>query len=143
LNLTEVAPVSVVPVITTLVPTGPLAGLTLLIFGATMKLLVLVAVPKGVVTETGPVEAAAGTVAVIWVEELTVNGAIAPLNRTDVAPVSAVPVIATLVPTGALVGLKPVIAGATVKLPALVAVPPGVVTEIGPVGAPAGTVAVI
>ena len=33
--------------------------------------------------------------------------------------------------------------GLTVKLPALVPVPPGVVTLIGPVVAPAGTVAVI
>ena len=54
--------------------------------------------------------------------------------------------IVTLVPTKPLVGLKPVIdevAAATLKLPALVAVPPGVVTEMGPVAAPTGTVAVI
>ena len=39
---------------------------------------VLVAVPAGVVTATGPVVAAAGTVAVIWVSELTVNVAVVP-----------------------------------------------------------------
>jgi hypothetical protein len=72
--------------------------------------------------------------------------ALVPLNLTDVAPVRFVPVIATEVPTGPLVGAKLVIVGppvATVKLLALVAVPAGVVTEIGPVVAPLGTVAVI
>ena len=66
-----------------------------------------------------------------------------PLNATAVAPVKFVPLIVTLVPTGPLVGAKLVIVGAgtTVKLLALVAVPPGVVTLTGPVVAPAGTVA--
>ena len=71
--------------------------------------------------------------------------ALVPLKATAVAPVRLVPVITTLVPTGPLVGLKLVIVGEpmTVKLLALEAVPPGVVTEIVPVVAPAGTVAVI
>ena len=48
----------------------------------------------------------------------------------------------TLVATGPLVGAKPVIAGGLiVNTLALVPVPPGVVTLIGPVVAPAGTVA--
>jgi hypothetical protein len=50
----------------------------------------------------------------------------------------------TLAPTGPLVGAKLAIVGAladTVKLLALVAVPPDVVTLSGPVVAPAGTVA--
>ena len=67
-----------------------------------------------------------------------------PLNRTAVAPVKFVPLIVTLVPTPPLVGAKLVIVGAlavTVKLLALLAVPPGVVTLTGPVVAPAGTVA--
>jgi hypothetical protein len=57
--------------------------------------------------------------------------------------VKLAPLIVTLVPTGPLVGVKPVIAGGltTVKLLALVAVPPDVVTLIGPLVAPAGTVA--
>ena len=69
--------------------------------------------------------------------------ALTPLNATAVAPVKFVPVIVTLVPTGPLVGAKLVIVGAgtTVKLLALVAVPPAVVTLTGPVVAPAGTVA--
>jgi hypothetical protein len=72
-----------------------------------------------------------------------VNEAKVPLNATDVAPVKLAPVIVTAVPTGPLVGEKLVIHGPTVKLVALVAVPAGVVTLIGPVVAPEGTVAVI
>ena len=70
--------------------------------------------------------------------------ALTPLNVTAVAPVKFVPLIVTLVPTGPLAGVKPVIVGAgatTVKLVALVAVPPDVVTLSGPVVAPVGTVA--
>src|SRR5207247_394054 len=59
-----------------------------------------------------------------------------------------VPVMVTEVPTGPLVGLKELMLGGaggvvTVKLLALVAVPPGVLTWIGPLVAPLGTVAVI
>ena len=65
LNLTAVAPVKFVPLIVTLVPTGPLVGVKPAIVGAgiTVKLFVLVAVPPGVVTLSGPVVAPAGTVA--------------------------------------------------------------------------------
>ena len=64
--------------------------------------------------------------------------ALVPLNFTAVAPVKFVPVIVTLAPAGPLAGVKLVIVGGTgtVKLLALVAVPPGVVTLIGPVVAP-------
>lgn len=48
----------------------------------------------------------------------------------------------TLVPAGPVTGRKVVIPGPTVKV-ALEADPPGVVTVIGPVVAPAGTVVVI
>ena len=67
-----------------------------------------------------------------------------PLNATAVTPVNPVPVIVTDVPTGPLVGVKLVTTGdgMTVKLLALDAVPVAV-TEIGPVVAPDGTVAVI
>ena len=111
---------------------------------ATVKLLALVAVPPEVVTLIGPVVAPLGTVAEIEVAEFTVKLALVPLNRTAVAPVKFVPLIVTVVPTGPLVGVKLVIVGAlavTVKLLALVAVPPGVVTLSGPVVAPLGTVA--
>jgi hypothetical protein len=110
----------------------------------TVKLVALVAVPPGVVTLSGPVVAAAGTVAWIAVADVTEKlVALTPLNRTAVAPVRFVPLIVTVAPTVPLAGVKLVIVGAgmTVKLAALVAVPPGVVTLSVPVVAPAGTVA--
>src|SRR5712691_8109595 len=154
LNVTELAPVKFVPLIWTLVPTGPLVGAKSLIVGGaggglvTVKLLALVAVPPPVVTPMGPVPAPEGTVAWITVGELTVYVvAVTELNVTELAPLKFVPLIWTFVPTGPLVGAKPLIVGGaggglvTVKLLALVAVPPPVVTPIGPVVAPEGTVA--
>ena len=109
----------------------------------TVKLLVLVAVPAGVVTLTGPVVAPTGTVAWIAVAEVTVKLALNVLNLTAVAPVKFAPLIVTLVPTGPLVGAKLVIVGGgtIVNAVLLVAVPAGVVTLSGPVVAPTGTVA--
>ena len=71
-----------------------------------------------------------------------------PPNFTAVAPERFVPVMATEVPTGPLVGVNEVMVGAgddvTVKALADVAVPPVVVTVIfGVATVPAGTVAVI
>jgi hypothetical protein len=104
-----------------------------------------VAVPPGVVTVFFPVVALAGTLVVICVLVLTVNVAAVPLSLTDVVPVRFVPLIVTLVPTAPLAGVKLVIVGVkfTVKLVALVAIPAEVVTVIGPVVAPEGTVALI
>ena len=105
-----------------------------------------VAPPPGVVTESFPVVAPAGTVAVICVELLTVNAAALPFKVNAVAPVKFVPATMIEVPTGPLVGLNPVIVGAgivTVKFVAEVAVPPAVVTENVPVVAPLGTLVVI
>ncbi len=104
-----------------------------------------VAVPPGVTTETGPVVAPLGTEVEIWLASVIENVAAVPLNFTLVAPLKFVPVSVTLVPTGPLVGETAVIAGAatlTVKLLADVAVPCGVTTEIFPVTAVLGTVAV-
>src|SRR5438067_6631726 len=147
LNFTEVAPVKFVPVIVTLVPTGPLKGAKLVMVGGlvTVKELLLVAVPSGVVTLTGPVVPPTGTVAEICVDELTVKVALVPLKFTDVAPVKFVPLIVTLVPTGPLEGAKLVIVGGlvTVKALLLVADRKGVVKVTGAVVAPAGTVAEI
>src|SRR2546427_12556516 len=69
-----------------------------------------------------------------------------PLNWTSVAPEKSEPVIVTSVPTGPSVGANPVIVGTgggevTVNASMLVAVPSGVSTEMGPVGAPSGTTA--
>jgi len=64
-NITDVAPLKFVPLMVTPVPSGPLVGEKFEIAGGftTAKLLVLIAVPPGVVTLTGPVVAPAGTVA--------------------------------------------------------------------------------
>src|SRR5947209_17621473 len=109
--------------------------------GITVKELALVPLPPAAVTPIVPVVAPAGTVAVICVSEFTAKVAVVPLNFTAVAPVEAVPVIVTLAPTPPLVGEKLVMVGGgiTVKLLALVAVPPAVVTLMVPVIAPPGT----
>src|SRR5438067_6000250 len=110
-----------------------------------IKLVALVAVPSGVVTVMGPVVAPVGTVAVIEVSETTVKlVAATPLNSMPVAPAKVVPVIVTTFPARPLAGVKEVMAGVTVKRVVLVkGLPPGVVTAMGPVVAPVGTVAVI
>ena len=145
LNATAVVPVKFEPLMVTPVPTGPLAGVKPVIVGGliTVKLPALVAVPPGVVTLIVPVVAPAGTVARIDVAEFTVKLALAPLNATTVALVKLVPLMVTLLPTSPLAGVKLVIVGGliTVKLPVLVAVPPGVVTLILPAVAPDCTVA--
>jgi hypothetical protein len=75
LKVTAVAPVKPVPVIVTAVPGGPLDGVNPVIVGGgpvTVKLLLLVAFPFGVVTVIAPLLAPVGTVVLIWVLELTV-----------------------------------------------------------------------
>ena len=101
------------------------------------------AVPLAVLTVMGPVLAPLGTVAVIWVEDINVKLAVVPLNFTAVAPVNPEPLMVTLAPTAPLVGVRLLILGSTRKLPALVAVPPGVITLIGPLRADWLTMAVI
>jgi hypothetical protein len=113
----------------------------------TLKPAALVAVPLGAITLMCPLVAPGGTVAVIDVDEFTVKLAEAPANWTAVAPEKFVPVIVTIAPTLPLVGANAVIVGGAwapaLKIPALTAVPPEVVTLIGPLVAPTGTVAVI
>lgn len=116
LNFTAVAPVKFVPVIVTIVPTGPSTGAKLVIVGApavvTVKLLALVAELVGVMTLIGPLVAPLGTTVVMVVAETTVNDvAFVPLNCTAVAPVKFIPEIVTLAPIGPLLGKKPVIIG--------------------------------
>ena len=77
---------------TTVEPASPVAGVNEVIVGTpvpvrTVKLVAALAVPPGVVTETNPLVAPLGTVAVIWVSELTVKDAAVPLKDTAVAPV--------------------------------------------------------
>src|SRR5438874_13188156 len=71
-----------------------------------MKLVELVAVPAGVVTETGPDVAPTGTVAVIDESEPTEYAAAVPLKLTAVAPVKPEPRSAIVVPAGPLLGTK-------------------------------------
>ena len=111
---TAVAPVKPVPVMTTEVPTVPLAGVNKVIVGAgvTVKFVELVPVPFGVVTAILPVTAPEGTVAAICVAEFTVKLVEeTPPKVTDVAPVKLVPVITTDVPGPPLGGVNEVIDG--------------------------------
>lgn len=90
--------------------------------------------PPSVVTITPP-EAPFPTTAVIVVLLTTVKEVAAiPPKLTVFAPVKFVPVIVTVVPAMALVGLNEVIVGAGMKVNMVeYAVPPGVVTKIFPV----------
>jgi hypothetical protein len=124
-------------------PTSPLIGRKLSIFGKTAKAVGLAQVPSGVVTVIKPVVVPTGTVAVIWVYELTVNTAEIPLNETSVAPVKLVPVSITSSPTKPLVGAKLMMLGVTIKSVAVVNDPTVLMTVIAPVVAPMGTVVVI
>lgn len=159
-NFTLVAPVKLAPLITTWVPGPPAAGEKLPIRGAAVKSAELVAVPPGVVTAIRPVTAVDGTVAVICVFELTTKVAATPPKVTCVPPVKLVPVMVTAAPGAPVVGLNEPMVGTptgiavgvavgagvadvTVKLLELEAAPPGPVIPIGPVAAPAGTVAAI
>jgi hypothetical protein len=104
---------------------------------------VLIALPAGCETRMRPVVAPGGTVAVIRVADSTAKVAAAPLKSTPVAPKKFAPEITTSVPTGPLVGTNAPTKGArvTVKLPGLDPVPAAVLTDTGPVLAPAGTIA--
>ena len=113
-----------------------------------VKALGLVPVPPGPVTVIGPVVDPAPTVALIFELDLMLKLlAFVPLNLTAVAPVKLEPLMDTFVPALPFAGVKLEMDGAgtgdTLKLPALVAVPPGVVTLIVPVVVPAATAAVI
>jgi hypothetical protein len=130
----------------TLVPGGPLVGVNDPIVGVTANELVLEAVPAAVVTVTGPVAAPGGTCAVMSVDELTTKlGSAVPSKVTLVAPVRLVPRMSTLVASGPPVGEnEPIVGGGTtVNAAVLVPVPLGVVSEMGPLVAPLGTVACI
>lgn len=143
-KLTAVAPVKFVPVIVTVAPLAADVGVNDVIVGAAININpAKVAVPPGVVTLTLP-DTPEPRVAVMLVEELTVNDdAAVPPKLTAVAPVKFVPVIVTVAPEAADVGVKDVIVGAAINVnPANVVVPPGVVTLTFP-DAPIPTVAII
>ncbi len=68
--------------------------------------------PAGVSTVMGPLVAAAGSVAVSSPSELTVKFAATPLTRTAVAPVKALPLIATVIPAEPEAGVNEEMVGA-------------------------------
>src|SRR5438552_11001239 len=135
-----VAPVKLVPLMVTLVPTGPLVGEKLAIVGVltTVNEPELVAVPPGAVTLSVPEVAPAGTVARMVVSEVTVKVALVPLNATALAPVKLDPVIVTLVPKigRASCRQRVEVALTTVTEQALGTVRRGVVTRSDPEVAP-------
>ena len=108
----------------------------------TVKLVAVVAVPPGVVTEIFPVTAPVGTVVVILVLEFTVKVAATVPNLTAVAWDRLIPVRVTAVPTVPLGGLKVVMLGVILKLSGVNRFPPGSSTMIAPVVAPARIFAV-
>lgn len=108
----------------------------------TVKGVWLWALPSLVITVIGPVVAPMGTLVVIVLAVNLVIVAFIPLKVTCVGALSRLlPVMVTVVPIGPEDGVNPVIVGGgfTVKTWVMVVVPPGVVTEIGPVVAPCGT----
>ena len=123
-----------VPVMVNSVPIGPLAGVKEVMVGVGKNINpVLVAVPPGVVTLMLPV-APLATTTVIVLASTTVNEVAAiPPKLTAVAPVKLVPVMVTVAPAAADVGVNEVIVGAAINVnPVRVPVPTGVVTLTSP-----------
>ena len=121
----------------------PLAGARPVTVGTTSRVNVpLTPVPALFVTATGPVRAPTGTVVSIWVSLTRLKDApAAPVKSTALVPVKPVPVIVTAAPTMPLAGARPVTEGTTsITKALLLPVPALLVTETGPVRAPAGTV---
>jgi hypothetical protein len=143
-NVTEVAPLKLVPVSVTVAPDPAEVGVKEERVGAGIKVNpARLAAPPGVVTETEP-EVPDATTAVMVVELTTLKDVAAvPPKLTDEAPVKFVPVIVTVAPATAEVGVKEETVGAGTNVnPARLAVPPGVITETGP-DVPEATTAVI
>jgi hypothetical protein len=143
LNVTVLVPCvvpNVVPLIVTEVPSAPLFGDRLVMFGTTVKLIPLLAwLPT--VTTTFPVVAALGTGTTMLVALQLVGLAAVPLNVTVLVPCVApkvVPAIVTDAPTAPLLGDTLVMLGTTVKLTPLLAWPLTVTTTF-PVVAALGT----
>jgi hypothetical protein len=107
-----VAP-KLVPVTVTDVPTGPEAGVKLLIFGVTVKVTPLLTSPL-LLTTTDPVDAPVGTVAMMLVAPQLAGLAATPLKVRVLLPCVApkfVPVTVTDVPMAPEVGERLLIVG--------------------------------
>jgi hypothetical protein len=133
LKVTADGELKAVPLMVTTVPGGPEFGLMPTTAGvwATTNALEETAVPAGVVTRTGPVLAAAGTVAVNRELDWTLTEVDAtPLNETALTLMKFAPEIVTCAPAGPARGVKSEITGRvlTTKFPGLLADPFGVVT---------------
>lgn len=106
-NLTDVTPLKFEPVMVTVVPVPALVGVKEEIVGGAMYVNPeSVSEPNELVTITLPV-APAPTTAVIVVELTTVNEAAAtPPNETELVPVKFAPLMVTVAPVAAVVGVN-------------------------------------
>ena len=148
LNDTEVGFNNDEPLIVIVVPTTPLFGVTAVITGAVLVMIngsVVVKLPLGVVTLTGPVVVPVATVAVITVK---VGSTVRPVTVTPLIVTIGLgpkldPFIVIIDPSVPEVGDTKLMIGevavSTVKLLAEVPVPEPLVTVIGPEVAVAGT----
>src|SRR5215212_5571080 len=101
------------------------------------------AVPSAVVTESFPVTASGGTVAIISVYEDEMTVALAEARFTEVGFLRLVPLMVIFPPGTALSGIKLSIFGRTLNTAVLVTMPVWLVTLMSPLVAPKGTVAFI
>lgn len=112
LKLTAVTPVKLVPVIVMVAPDTAVVGANDVMVGEALNVKpARVAVPPGVVSETEPDDPAA-TTAVTWVADTGVKDvAGVPPKLTAVTPVKNVPLIVTVAPLAAVVGVNDPIVG--------------------------------
>jgi hypothetical protein len=114
LKVSMIAPVKPCPMMVTTVPTAPLIGVKLVMFGRTVNVAELAALPPAVVIAIFPLLAPAGEVTVTDVSEFTLMLFDAtPPKVTFVVCVKLTPVIVTEVPSIPLGGIKVVICGVT------------------------------
>lgn len=106
-KLTAVAPEKFVPVIVTIVPVPPLVGVKDVITGAGIKINpALLAVPLGVVTLTEPDEPFPTTAVIVAALTTLKDAADVPPKLTAVAPVKFTPLMVTVAPAAAEVGVN-------------------------------------
>jgi hypothetical protein len=140
-NRTEVAPVKFVPLIVTLVPTGPLVGLNDVIVGpAAVTVNEATAVETVFVTWIVPAPTVVlGTMTVMVVLLKTLRVTEIPLIVTAVVPQKLVPVTVTVAPIAPLPAMTVGAPGELTSNEGPAADPPVVVTVTGPSIAPHGT----
>ena len=110
---TTVTPVKLVPVMVTVAPVAAEVGVKEVMVGVGIYVNpVRLAVPPGVVTDTLPVVPLATTAVMLVALTTESEVAVVPPKLTIVAPVKLVPVIVTVAPVAAEVGVKEVMVGA-------------------------------